>query len=232
VDETPSPAAAPSDSPPTDPARLQPDPAPKTAVPTNQSGASDPDDLAPPSNRRRRRWRRVLAPSLVLVVFWTAVAGGAAEAYVESVPILAVPPQPEASPAVRRNAFLTQDVSFERKTREFALAVNLERQYSKDQILERYLNTIYFGREAYGIAAAAHAYFGVTPDRLTFAQGAVLAAVIKDPWRYDPDNDAKDARYRWDWIVKSARGLGWAPAGDVAYPKARPPQSAVADRMV
>jgi membrane peptidoglycan carboxypeptidase len=127
-----------------------------------------------------------------------------------------------------RNAFLTQDVSFERKTREFALAVNLERQYSKDQILERYLNTVYFGREAYGIAAAAHAYFGVTPDRLTFAQGAVLAAVIKDPWRYDPDNDAKDAWYRWSWIVSAARGLGWAPAGDIAYPKAQAPQAAVA----
>jgi membrane peptidoglycan carboxypeptidase len=277
VDETPSAPAAPVDPP-----------------------SSDPDPIRP-ALKKRRRWRRRVGQVVVVALFWTAAGAGAAEAYVESVPLPAVPPQPEASvlyyadahtilarvgvtdhsdvpladvpvpvreavlaaedrdfyhhPGVSlrgvlraavadvkgaregastitqqfaRNAFLTQDVSFQRKTREFALAVNLERQYSKDQILERYLNTIYFGREAYGIAAAAHAYFGVTPDRLTFAQGAVLASVIKDPWRYDPDNDAKDARSRWNWIVASARTLGWAPAGTVAYPQAQKPQSAVA----
>jgi membrane peptidoglycan carboxypeptidase len=107
-----------------------------------------------------------------------------------------------------RNAFLTQDVSFERKAKEFALAVQLERQHTKDEILERYLNTIYYGRGAYGIAAAAHAYFGITPDRLTAGQGAVLAAVIKDPYNFDPANDAGAARKRWDWIVKAARELG------------------------
>ena len=66
-----------------------------------------------------------------------------------------------------------------RKAREFALAVKLERTVSKDEILARYLNTIYYGRGAYGIAAAAHAYFGVPPERLDAAQGAVLAAVIR-----------------------------------------------------
>lgn len=136
-----------------------------------------------------------------------------------------------------RNAFLTQEVSFSRKTREMALAIKLEQKYSKDQILERYLNTIYFGRQAYGIAAAAHAYFGVTPDRLDPAQGAVLASVIKDPYRYDPANDATAARQRWTWVVNAERDAGWL-AATPAYPKVLPssatglgPNGIVVDRV-
>ncbi|MEV4706457.1 transglycosylase domain-containing protein [Actinoplanes sp. NPDC049316] len=123
-----------------------------------------------------------------------------------------------------RNAFLTQDVSVERKAKEMALAIQLERRYSKDEILERYLNTIYYGRGAQGIAAAAHAYFGVTPDRLTVAQGAVLAAVIKDPYGYDPANNAEAARRRWNWVVRAQRDLGWL-SGDLAYPRVLPPSA-------
>jgi membrane peptidoglycan carboxypeptidase len=117
-----------------------------------------------------------------------------------------------------RNAFLTQDVSLDRKTKEMALALKIERKFTKDQILERYLNTIYYGRGAYGIAAAAHAYFGVTPDRLTEAEGAVLAAAIKDPYRYDPANDAAAAQQRWTWIVNAEHQAGWLSAAP-AYPK-------------
>ncbi|GAB1689888.1 transglycosylase domain-containing protein [Krasilnikovia sp. M28-CT-15] len=120
-----------------------------------------------------------------------------------------------------RNAFLTQDFSIDRKVRELALAVKLERQLDKDAILARYLNSIYFGRGAYGIAAAAHAYFGITPDRLTAAQGAVLAAVIKDPTGYDPAVDAAAARERWEWIIAAQRQLGWL-RGDVQYPAIAP----------
>ncbi|MEU4221730.1 transglycosylase domain-containing protein [Actinoplanes sp. NPDC026623] len=118
-----------------------------------------------------------------------------------------------------RNAFLTQDVSLDRKAKEFALAVKLERKFTKDQILERYLNTIYYGRNAYGIAAAAYAYFGVTTDRLTAAQGLVLAATIKDPFGFDPANDAAAARERWTWIAAAAREKGWL-GGNLAYPAA------------
>jgi membrane peptidoglycan carboxypeptidase len=117
-----------------------------------------------------------------------------------------------------RNAYLTQDFSVQRKAHELALAVRLERQLTKDQILQRYLNSIYFGRGAYGIAAAAHAYFGITVDRLTAAQGAVLAATVKDPWRFDPANDAASAHDRWRWIIRSARDLRWI-GGWIAYPK-------------
>ncbi|BFU45561.1 transglycosylase domain-containing protein [Krasilnikovia sp. MM14-A1004] len=126
-----------------------------------------------------------------------------------------------------RNAYLTQDVSLDRKAKELALAIKLERKLTKDQILERYLNTIYYGRNAYGIAAAAHAYFGVTTDRLTAAQGAVLAAVIKDPFRYDPANDAAAAQQRWAWVVDAAREEGWL-SGDVKYPAVSPTSAAVA----
>ncbi|MEV6488199.1 transglycosylase domain-containing protein [Actinoplanes sp. NPDC051633] len=123
-----------------------------------------------------------------------------------------------------RNAFLTQDVSIDRKAREFALAIKLERKYTKDQILERYLNTIYYGRGAYGIAAAANAYFGVPPERLTPAQGAVLAAVVKDPRGFDPAIEPVAARERWTWIVKAAAELGWLPA-DLAYPEVAKPRA-------
>jgi membrane peptidoglycan carboxypeptidase len=109
-----------------------------------------------------------------------------------------------------RNAYLSQERSLARKATELAFAVKLERRYSKDEILERYLNSIYFGRGAYGIAAAAHAYFGVAPAQLSFAQGAVLAAVIKDPWNFDPAVDAAAARDRWTWIVDAMREAGWA----------------------
>lgn len=124
-----------------------------------------------------------------------------------------------------RNAYLTLAFSTGRKTKEFALAVKLERRYTKDEILGRYLNTIYFGRGAYGIAAAADAYFGVPVDRLTAAQGAVLAAVIKDPWHFDPAVDAQDARTRWDWVIAAMRAQGWldnATANATSYPQVRP----------
>jgi membrane peptidoglycan carboxypeptidase len=124
-----------------------------------------------------------------------------------------------------RNAFLTLDVSLDRKAKEFALAVKLERKFTKDQILERYLNTIYYGRNAYGIAAAAHAYFGVTTDRLTAAQGVVLASVIKDPFGFDPANDDAAARQRWSWVVGAAREQGWLGEA-LRYPDVSRPSAA------
>jgi membrane peptidoglycan carboxypeptidase len=78
-----------------------------------------------------------------------------------------------------KNAYLNFDQTLGRKLKEAAIALKLSREYSKDAILEKYLNIIYFGRGAYGIQAAAKAYFGVDVSKLTVAQGAVLAAVIK-----------------------------------------------------
>ncbi|MDG6101583.1 transglycosylase domain-containing protein [Dactylosporangium aurantiacum] len=118
-----------------------------------------------------------------------------------------------------RNAYLTQQVSAGRKAREFALAVKLERSTSKDDILARYLNTIYYGRGAYGIAAAADAYFGVPVERLDAAQGAVLAAAVKDPSYFDPAVNPAEALDRWRWIVAAMGDTG------LAYPAVLPPAS-------
>ena len=122
-----------------------------------------------------------------------------------------------------RNAYLTQQVTAGRKAREFALAVKLERTVSKDEILTRYLNTIYFGRGAYGIAAAAHAYFGVPVERLDAAQGAVLAAVIKDPSYFDPAVNPAEALDRWQWIV-----AGMGATGRLSYPAVLPADAGTA----
>jgi len=108
-----------------------------------------------------------------------------------------------------RNAYLTLDQTVDRKVREMVLAVKLERRDDKDAILSDYLNTIYFGRGAYGIEAASRAYFGVGVDRLTAAQGAVLAAVIKDPTELDPANRPREARDRWRWILRAMAEAGW-----------------------
>jgi membrane peptidoglycan carboxypeptidase len=112
-----------------------------------------------------------------------------------------------------RNVFLTQDRTATRKAKEIVLAVKADRRYTKDEILRRYLNTVYFGRGAYGIAAAAHAYFGVTVDRLTLEQGVVLAALIKDPWGFDPAVHPEPARDRYRWIVDAMVAQGWADRG-------------------
>jgi membrane peptidoglycan carboxypeptidase len=124
-----------------------------------------------------------------------------------------------------RNAYLTQQRTAERKAKEAVLAVKIERRHTKDELLERYLNTVYFGRGAYGVEAAAAAYFGATVDRLTLAQGAVLAAVIKDPTNFDPAVDLKAAGDRWRYIVSTMAQLGWADPAEsamLAYPAVAP----------
>lgn len=80
-----------------------------------------------------------------------------------------------------RNAFLTPERTLRRKLEEAALAVKLERETSKDEILEGYLNTIYFGRGAYGVGAASRAWFGIGPSQLDIGQAAYLAGLIRDP---------------------------------------------------
>ena len=85
-----------------------------------------------------------------------------------------------------KQSLLTAEQNFDRKTREVFLAVRLENQMSKRQILERYLNTIYLGNHSYGIQAAAETYFGIEASELDLAQAALLAGMIRDPIDYDP----------------------------------------------
>lgn len=129
-----------------------------------------------------------------------------------------------------RNAYLTLNRTVARKGKEMVLAEKLEGRYSKDQILQRYLNTIYFGRGAYGIDAAARAYFGVDVSQLSTAQGMVLAAVIKDPTNFDPAVGPKAAKTRWRYVLAGMRAEHWISAGGAAalrYPAVSPPGPAV-----
>src|SRR5207244_8154489 len=80
--------------------------------------------------------------------------------------------------------------TFFRKFREVLYAAQLERHYSKDELLERYLNQVYFGDGAYGLASAADRFFAVSADRLTPAQAATLAGKIRSPSALDPDTNA------------------------------------------
>jgi 1A family penicillin-binding protein len=92
-----------------------------------------------------------------------------------------------------KNTYLTAERTVVRKAREAILAVKVERQLSKEEILERYLNTIYFGRGAYGIEKAARAYFGVPAAELRLPQAALLAGLIRAPERADPATDPDEA---------------------------------------
>ncbi|UPM53493.1 transglycosylase domain-containing protein [Gottfriedia acidiceleris] len=85
-----------------------------------------------------------------------------------------------------KNVFLTNDKTFMRKTKEVIIAINLERKYTKDQILEMYLNQVYFGHGVYGIGGAAKYYFGKDVKNLTIEESASLAALLKAPSHYDP----------------------------------------------
>ncbi|MGI5445269.1 transglycosylase domain-containing protein [Streptomyces sp. CA-243310] len=84
-----------------------------------------------------------------------------------------------------KNYYLTQDQSATRKARELIIALKVDQRMKKDEILAGYLNTNFYGRNAYGIQAAAQAYYGVDTDKLTLEQGAYLAAVIQAPSQYD-----------------------------------------------
>jgi membrane peptidoglycan carboxypeptidase len=85
-----------------------------------------------------------------------------------------------------KTAFLTPERSIVRKIKELVIAIKLENQFSKDQIFENYLNTIYFGRGSYGVQTASQVYFGTTVDKLNVSQAAVLASILRSPGLYDP----------------------------------------------
>jgi len=100
-----------------------------------------------------------------------------------------------------KNAYLTQEQSFQRKFKELVLSVKLETRSSKDEILANYLNTIYYGRGAYGIQAAAQAYFGKSASKLDAAESAYLAAVIRAPSFYSTKKGRAELQARWDYVV-------------------------------
>lgn len=95
-----------------------------------------------------------------------------------------------------KNLFLSHERSLDRKIEEFFLALDMEARYSKDEILELYLNTIYFGSGYYGIADASAGYFGKSPDKLTLPEAAMLAGLPNAPSLYSPYEDFKMAKKR------------------------------------
>ena len=107
-----------------------------------------------------------------------------------------------------KNAFLGSERTLTRKMRELIIAAKMARQWSKDDILIAYLNTIYYGRGAYGISAAAKAYFDKSVPQLTLAEGAVLAAVIRTPSILDPETHLSDLTARWKYVLNGMVEMG------------------------
>ncbi|MEV5840315.1 transglycosylase domain-containing protein [Nocardia sp. NPDC052112] len=113
-----------------------------------------------------------------------------------------------------KNAFLGSERSLTRKMRELIIAAKMARQWSKDDILAAYLNTIYYGRGAYGISAAAKAYFDKSVPDLTRAEGAVLAAVIRTPSILDPETHLTELTARWRYVLDGMVEMGSLAPGD------------------
>ena len=101
-----------------------------------------------------------------------------------------------------KNAFLTPERTFSRKVKEAILTYQIERTYTKDEILERYLNEIYFGSGSYGIKIAADQYFRKDPKDLNIAEAALLAGIPNRPTKYDPNRSLDNALHRQQIILK------------------------------
>src|ERR1700761_2047941 len=129
---------------------------------------------------------------------------------------------------VAKNFFLTNEVSFSRKIKEALLAMRLERTYSKDKILELYLNEIYLGFGAYGIAAASLVYFDKSVNELTISEAAFLAALPKAPGTLNPIRAHDRAVERRNYVSDRLQENGWIKAADAD--KARKDPLTVATR--
>ncbi|MFD8416828.1 transglycosylase domain-containing protein [Streptomyces sp. NPDC059650] len=111
-----------------------------------------------------------------------------------------------------KNYYLGQEQTIKRKVKEFFIAIKLGREKSKDYILEGYLNTSYFGRNAYGIQAAAQAYYGKDVGRLTTAEGAYLATLLNSPSTFDvvTHPGSRDrALARWNYVLDGMLKKNW-----------------------
>ncbi len=111
---------------------------------------------------------------------------------------------------VGRNVLLSQERTFERKFREMLLAKRIEQELSKDEILELYLNHIYFGHGRYGIEEACRFYFGKSVRKISLAEAAMLAGIIKGPNLYSPRVDMERAKERQKFVLKQMGAKGFA----------------------
>ena len=110
---------------------------------------------------------------------------------------------------VARNFFLSREKTYLRKLNEIFLALKIERELSKDEILELYLNKIYLGQRAYGVAAAAYVYYGTDVNSLNLAQVAMIAGLPKAPSTTNPISNAERAKIRREYVLQRMLTLGY-----------------------
>src|SRR5438552_2077168 len=125
-----------------------------------------------------------------------------------------------------KNLFLTREQSYKRKMNEWLLALQIERYYTKNQIMELYANHIFVGANAYGVEAGAETYFGKQAKDLTIDEAALLAAIPKAPGEYSPTANATKAKERRDLVLQLMANNGFASQSEVDAAKAKPIQLA------
>nr|WP_244328638.1 transglycosylase domain-containing protein [Streptomyces marokkonensis] len=174
-------------------------PVDRQEVPLSQVPRHVQDAVIAAENRSFRTDTGV-SPRAIARAVWATVSGGA----------------PQGGSTITqqyvKNALLSPERSLSRKAREALIAVKLDRTRDKDEILEGYLNTVYFGRGAAGVQSAARNYFDVAAKDLTVSQGAALAAIVNIPSYYekagsDPKVTAK-LRDRWEWVLDAMEAGG------------------------
>ncbi len=133
------------------------------------------------------------------------------------------------SQQLAQNAFLTTETSYERKVQEIYLAIQMERVYAKEEILEMYLNRIYFGNGAYGVEAAAQTYFDKSVGELNVSEASMLAGAVRSPNFYNPFDNQAEAESRMRLVLSSMKRLEMISADE--YDKAinRPLSYAVSE---
>ena len=147
---------------------------------------------------------RGISPTGIVRAFWNNLRGGSTQG------------GSTITQQYAKNAYLSQERTYTRKLKEFFIAVKLDRRDDKDKILADYLNTIYFGRGAYGIETAAQTYFDKSAKDLTVEEGAVLASVIRSPANYDPEEDADRLESRFNYVLDGMVAKGWLPEAERA----------------
>src|SRR5437764_3622855 len=125
-----------------------------------------------------------------------------------------------------KNLFLTREQTYKRKMNEWVLALQIERYYTKNQILELYANHIFLGANAYGVEAGAETYFGKQAKDLTLEEAALLAGIPKAPGEYSPTANMQRAKERRDLVLQLMANSGFASQSEVDAAKSKPIQLA------
>jgi len=123
---------------------------------------------------------------------------------------------------VAREYFLTRDLSLVRKFKEWILALRIEQEFTKEEILELFFNTTFFGQRSYGVAAAAQTYFGKTLDELTLSEAAILAGIPQRPSRINPVYSTENAINRRSYVLRRMRELRYITEEEHAAALAEP----------